>query len=144
MLARLAAVAAVSLALGGGAEAAGYYTFDPDDSGSISFVTPSNNIGCIYTPAGGSTVYVPPDGGPELSCDRVQPSYRRFVLGAAGKAKMITNVGDAGCCGSENPLPYGSTWHLEPFTCSSATKGLTCTRDDGHGFFISKAKTKVY
>lgn len=144
MWARVATIVAVLSALGSGAEAAGIVSFNPDDSGSTSFVMPSGNIGCIYTPAGGSTVYTPADGGPELSCDRVAPSYRRFVLSASGKAKMITNVGDPSCCGGDNSLPYGTTWYLDPYTCTSSTKGLTCTRDDGHGFFISKAKTKVY
>ena len=144
MLARLAAVAAVLMVAGGSAEAGGYYTFDPDASGSTSFVMPSGNIGCIYTPAGGSTVYVPADGGPELSCDRVAPSYRRFVLSAGGKATMITNVGDPSCCGADNALPYGTAWRIEPFICTSETKGLTCARDDGHGFFISKAKVTTY
>jgi len=126
------------------AHASGTMVFDPDASGATFFVTPSQNIGCVYTPVGGSTVYVPEDGGPELSCDRVVPKYLRFVLGASGPANLIDNVGDAGCCTSENPLPYGTKWRIEPFTCESETTGLSCQRDDGHGFFVSKAKVSVY
>lgn len=144
MLARLASAVGLVVMTAGSAGAAGYYTFDPDASGSTSFIMPSQNIGCIYTPQGGSSVYTPPDGGPELLCDRVMPSYRRFILSSSGKAVMYTNVGDQGCCGGDNTLPYGTSWRIEPFTCKSASTGLTCTRDDGHGFFISKAKTKVY
>ena len=66
------------------------------------------------------------------------------LLTGCGKATMITNVGDPSCCGADNALPYGTAWRIEPFICTSETKGLTCARDDGHGFFISKAKTKVY
>jgi hypothetical protein len=126
------------------ASATGTMTFDPDAGGSTSFSMPSGNIGCVYTPEGGSATYVPEDGGPELSCDRVEPTYERFVLGASGEAVIIKDVGDAGCCSSDNPLPYGTTWRLEPFTCASDTKGLRCERDDGHGFFISRAKTEAY
>jgi hypothetical protein len=41
-------------------------------------------------------------------------------------------------------LEYGQTWNIGVFTCISERTGLTCTRGDGHGFFISKAKTRVY
>jgi hypothetical protein len=139
----LAAAAALAFATTG-AEAAGYMTFPTEDSGATTFVMPSGNIGCIYTPAGGSTVYTPADGGPELSCDRVEPAYLRFILAASGAGQTIKNVGDASCCGSANELPYGTVWQLEPFTCVSAINGLTCIRDDGHGFFISKARTQAY
>ena len=116
----------------------------PSDNGQETFVTPSNNIGCIYTPAGGVDVYVPSDGGPELSCDRVEPEYLRFTLGATGAATKLGDVGDPSCCGSENKLGYGQIWRADPFTCISMEAGLACTRDDGHGFFVSKAKTEVH
>jgi hypothetical protein len=123
---------------------AGQQNFPPDGNGLISFVTPSGNIECAYTPEGGTKVHVPADGGPELSCDRVKPSYLRFILGKAGKAKKISNVGDPGCCSAGPKLTYGNTWKKGKFTCISERTGLTCTRGDGHGFFISKAKTSVY
>lgn len=136
---------AVALALtAGAAQAAGYVTFYPDPSGSITFVMPSGNIDCIYTPAGGSGVYVPPGGGPELSCDRAQPIYLRFILGNYGPAQVLSNVGDPGCCGGSYAFPYGKTWRLAPYTCTSSTKGLACKRDDGHGFFISRATIQAY
>lgn len=118
--------------------------FPPDANGLISFVTPSTNIGCAYAPKGGTKVYVPADGGPELSCDRVEPVYLRFVLAKAGKAKKLSNVGDPGCCSDSPKLSYGNTWKKGSFSCVSEKTGLTCTRGDGHGFFISKAKTRVY
>ena len=45
------------------------------------FVMPSGNIGCTYIPEGGTDVYEPVDGGPELSCDRIEPKYLRATLG---------------------------------------------------------------
>jgi hypothetical protein len=144
---RLTFVALAALTLGAApVEAAGLpqSSFAPNEGGQISFTAPSDNIECIYTPKGGGGTYVPEDGGPELSCDRLAPVYLRFTLAATGKAELIKDVGDQGCCGDENPLAYGTEWRQAPYTCDSAATGLTCHRDDGHGFFISKAKTKVY
>jgi hypothetical protein len=140
MLRWLSLVAGVLVA---GAASAEPLSF-PSDNGQETFVTPSNNIGCVYTPAGGTSVYVPSDGGPELSCDRLEPKYLRFTLGATGAATMTQDVGDASCCGSEHTIPYGAVWRADPFTCISMEAGLACTRDDSHGFFISRAKTEVH
>jgi hypothetical protein len=117
--------------------------FAPQPGGQIAFVMPSGNIGCIYTPAGGAPHYVPADGGPELSCDRVAPVYLRFVLGRAGPAAQIGNVGDASCCAAENPLAYGSYWEFDGFYCESANSGLTCLRGE-NGFFVSRKETKIW
>ena len=62
-------------------------TFEPSQGGQISFTTPSDNIECIYTPKGGGGTYVPEDGGPELSCDRLAPVYLRFTLAASGQGR---------------------------------------------------------
>jgi len=61
--------------------------FAPTDQGQVMFDMPSGNVGCIYTPRGGTSFYVPEDGGPELSCDRVEPSYVRVTLGPDSKAR---------------------------------------------------------
>jgi hypothetical protein len=126
-----------------GAAGAGEQRF-ASDGGRVEFSTPSGNIGCTYVPEGGTDVYVPQDGGPELQCDRVDPAYLRFFLHRAGKGEVFDNVGDASCCSAGNVLDYGNTWSIGAFTCISERTGLTCTRGDGNGFFISKAKTRVY
>ena len=133
----------VTLVLIGSSALAAEQTF-PVDSGLIEFTTPSGNIGCTYIPAGGTDVYAPKDGGPELQCDRVAPVYLRLFLYKTGKAQKFENIGDASCCSVENVLAYGNTWKKGALTCISEKTGLTCTRGDGHGFFISKAKIKVY
>jgi hypothetical protein len=109
----------------------------------IEFVLPSGNVGCIYTPKGGVAHYQPVDGGPELSCDRVEPHYVRIVLGPQGKAVLIKNVGDASCCSAEPVLAYGETWKAGPFTCQASTKGLECKRGR-NGFFVSRSRLKVH
>ena len=121
---------------------AGEQKFGPNANGGTEFMAPSGNIGCIYIPAGGTDVYEPEDGGPELQCDRVEPVYLRFILNKADKGKVYENVGDASCCGGP-VLKYGNSTKLGPYTCTSETKGLTCTRGD-HGFFISRKKTKAW
>lgn len=104
------------------------------------FVLPSGNIGCIYTPEGGTDVYVPQDGGPELACDRVEPRYVRAILSARGAGRLLKNVGDPSCCSAGPVLDYGQRWSAGPFSCLSTRKGLACERDDGHSFFLSRAR----
>jgi hypothetical protein len=41
--------------------------------GQITFVMPTHNVECVYTPQGGTATYKPLDGGPGLSCDRRDP-----------------------------------------------------------------------
>jgi hypothetical protein len=115
----------------------------PSEDGVISFSTPAGNIGCTYIPAGGTDVYFPKSGGPELQCDRVEPTYLRFFLHKSGRAERFANVGDASCCSGENILVYGNSWTKGPFRCISARSGLTCTRGKA-GFFISRGKTRTY
>lgn len=118
---------------------------EPDDHGQIAFVTPSGNIGCLYTPRGGTDIYEPIDGGPELTCERVEPDYVTVILGPADEAQRIDDPGEQGCCGDDEALGYGNSLALEGFTCVSEKTGLSCeTEDEEHGFLISKAKIMVY
>jgi hypothetical protein len=103
-----------------------------------SFVLPSGNIGCTYTARGGTEIYRPVDGGPELSCDRVEPSYQRVIMGPRGPGRIYRNVGDASCCDSGPVLSYGQVWRQGPFTCESNEGGLFCRRDDGRGFSMAR------
>ncbi|SIQ38462.1 hypothetical protein SAMN05880582_1011675 [Rhizobium sp. RU20A] len=107
-----------------------------------AFQTPTGNIGCVYTPAGGSRVYMPADGGPELSCDIVQPRYIRATLSARGPGVLSRNVSDQGCCGGF-VLQYGETWTAGPFRCTSERTGLSCERHDGHGMFLSRRRIEA-
>jgi len=117
-------------------------SFPAAANGQIVFVTPSQKIGCTYTPKGGTPVYKPFDGGPELLCDLIEPKYLRVVL-TPKNVRRFNNVGDQGCCDVSNVLAHGSRWSLGPFTCDSAETGLTCKRTDGRGFFIGLKDIKV-
>ena len=119
-------------------------SFAPDANGAVSFHMPSNNIECIFIPAGGTKVYKPANGGPELSCDRAKPVYTRYFLGPSGRATSTTNVGDPSCCGGSNLLAYGSRWVMGPFECASTAAGLRCTRLGDHGFLIRQTNSKLF
>lgn len=112
----------------------------------LVFSSPSGNIECIYTPKGGTATYRPVDGGPELSCDRIEPAYRRVILGPTGPAVLIKQVGDPSASGNLNPVPYGSNWSRGPFACSSTKTGLNCVRagKQPHGFSLSRSEIKIY
>ena len=129
--------------LGLPAQAQSFQTLHADRYGQIEFNTPSGNIGCIYTPAGGTPVYETMDGDAELQCDRVEPSYVRVFIGASGAAEEYDDVGEASCCGIVQKLDYGHVAQMGPFQCLSEQRGLTCGREDGHGFFVSRAQIEV-
>jgi hypothetical protein len=141
-LVTLGFASALSLASVSPADAADR-SFMPDENGQIVFVTPSRNIGCTYIPKGGTEMYKPDDGGPELGCDRIEPKYIRLILSASGKAFIFEMEGDTACCDDVNVLNYGDRWKAGPFTCMSDESGLTCRRKDGHGFFASRNKYTV-
>ena len=138
----VAALGALSL-MGGVALAQQATEFKPDAGGQITFVTPSGNVGCTFTPKGATGVYKPADGGPELSCDRREPKYVRVVM-TPKSVKRFDDVGDRGCCDASNPLPYGARWSHESFVCESANSGLTCKRNDGRGFTISRERVETF
>lgn len=116
----------------------------PASGGQVAFTTPSNNIGCTYTPAGGTSVYRPRDGGPELLCERVAPDYVTVVMGRKGAVRRIDNPGEQGCCSLGQTLPYGQVWANGPFTCQSRKTGLICRRNDGRGFFLSQSGVRIF
>jgi len=117
--------------------------FEADERGQIHFNMPSNNVGCVYTPAGGTDNYETESGEAELSCDRIAPAYVRAVLGGSGKAKRYDDVYDASCCASADVFEYGEVWSEGPFSCISSTTGLNCTRGS-HGFSMSRKAVKAY
>jgi hypothetical protein len=119
--------------------------FTPGEDGQIEFVMPSGNVGCIYTPKGGTDVYMPAGGGPELSCDRIAPRYVNITLGPKGPAVLTRDPGEQSCCGAENVFAYGNTATLGDFICSSSTAGLVCeTADKKHGLCLSRSRTLHY
>ena len=144
LAALLVCVAAPLIAAGAASPSSPPVAIVADADGQIMFTTPSNNIGCTFTPAGGTTVYMPRDGGPELVCERISPRYVTVIMGPKGAVQRIDNPGEQGCCGIGPVLGYGQTWVHGPFTCQSRTTGLTCRHKDGRGFSLNRASIKVF
>ncbi len=117
---------------------------EPKDNGQIEFTMPSGNIGCLYTTAGGTDVYEPRDGGPELICERIEPGYVTVILTATGEAELIEDPGEQSCCGADNIFEYGNTITLEGFVCTSETSGLTCESEDGFGFSMARSGIETF
>jgi hypothetical protein len=118
----------------------------PEANGQITFVMPSNNVDCIYTPTGGTPTYTPENGGPELSCDRAEPSYVNVRLTPDAPALKTPDPGEQPCCSGSNTFAYGNAAHLgDDFLCRSKTTGLVCeTAGKQHGFTISRAKILIH
>ena len=123
----------VALSLSGAAAAVG-----------IDFVTPSRNIGCV-----GDSTFVRCD----ISQTRVKPPPKprscafdwgnAFQLRQRGRARRMC-VSDS-ALGSRRILRYGRTQRFgRSITCWSRRTGLTCRNRDGHGFFLSRARIRLF
>jgi hypothetical protein len=121
----------------------------PASTGASTFRTPSGNIGCLYTPASGSSSV-------GLRCDLVSVSHaprrpkscrlsygRAFTLSGTGKARRAC-VGDTVLDPKARAIPYGTTRHFGPFTCTSRESGLTCRSRYHHGFTLAKARQRLF
>jgi len=80
----------------------------------VDFSMPSSNIGCSYI------AHICRGRGPELSCDRREPSYVYVDLGRTGPAQPTDNLSEQSSCGVGNTLQYGQTWNGGPFTVQSS------------------------
>jgi len=144
MLKLLVAAVTFTALLGAPFAGAKEQSFKPNKQGQIEFQLPSGNIGCLYTPEGGTDVYDPIDGGPEIICDRIDPDYVRVILGPESEAEAEFDPGEQPCC-SGPKLNYDSEVKLDGFICYAETTGLNCQTTSGeHGFLISKAHVVTY
>lgn len=138
---RLAVAAVAAAALSAGASAS--------SSGFVGFRTPSGNIGCGYWKFAGERAGLRCDIGSGL---RPLPTPRVRCDAVWGEAVSMTPTGRAGpgCIGDSmrDPrfpvLAYGKTWSRGGFTCTSRVAGLTCRNLDGHGWFLSRDRSRIF
>jgi hypothetical protein len=111
----------------------------------LFFKTPSRNVACLK-----GTV----QRRSYLRCDilsglRPHPARPRgcnldwgfgYTLNATGHA-VVTCAGDSTNEPGARIIPYGATWKLGPFRCTSRQTGLRCANASGHGFFLSRARS---
>ncbi|MGD0713155.1 MAG: DUF6636 domain-containing protein [Gaiellaceae bacterium] len=117
-----------------------------------NFKLPSGNIGCGYSKFAGETA--------NLRCEIVsmlrplppRPKGCTEAEGVWGRAVGMAPTGRAtGYCISDTVmdpsapvLDYGHTWARGGYKCVSRTSGLTCTNRDGHGWFLSRASSRIF
>jgi hypothetical protein len=117
------------------------------DARLYSFHTPSGNIGCMADNEGGRW---------ELRCDI---SEKEWSGGGAGPDCDLDDGDSLGMLGTGRSywvchgdtvlgqgraLGYGEIWRAGPFTCTSTRAGLTCRNAGQHGFFLSRARYRVF
>lgn len=100
-----------------------------------TFQSPSGNIRCSVSVGPGTK-------GDEFetaaSCDTVDPPESAEVE-RSGTLSECGSSCQSDYEASKTTLAYGSRMTLGPFTCASATSGVTCTTSGGKGFSIAKA-----
>jgi hypothetical protein len=119
--------------------------------------TPSGNIACVYWLG-----TAPPSIGCGIKSGLTSPPTsrrpgcfpaRRIVLRTTGRAQIDRSIcpgepeGDAGPFAYEavaRVLAYGTTWSGGGLRCTSASTGLTCRNEDGHGFFLSRERWRQF
>jgi hypothetical protein len=104
-------------------------------SSAPTFQMPSKNIGCTL----GEGVLVCDvlsglNPEPKKSCELDWTGMEMERLGPA----QPRCAGDTAYVQTARVLAYGESWSSGGFTCESATTGLTCTNEDGHGFSLSR------
>jgi hypothetical protein len=104
-------------------------------AGDQHFQTPSHKIVCGEFPTGGPGAF--------LRCDLLFLNDRAAFLRRTGRGR-ISHVTDAVGVPGAAELPYGTTRHFGPFTCTSRVSGLTCRSPAGHGFSVSRQRRRVF
>jgi hypothetical protein len=117
-----------------------------------AFKTPSRNIGC--------TAYLGPTNKPIMTCslrelDTEPPASPHkcpysnypgdsFHLLGRGRGHWTCSRPSKFGEPSDMILGYGRRWERGPFTCRSRPIGLRCWNLDGHGFFLSRERQKLF
>jgi hypothetical protein len=121
----------------------GLVSVAPASAARVHFSTPSRNIGCI---GDGSllrcdvrqTATKPPPK--PRSCRYDWGNY--FELRPTGRPRRLC-VSDS-ALGGRRILAYGWTLRLGRMSCVARRIGLTCRNADGHGFFLSRERVRLF
>jgi hypothetical protein len=118
----------------------------------LLFRTPSGNIGCVYSAGLG-----PGTVAPTVRCDirsRLRPEPARpkscrldygdsIEVSRHGRASLVCH-GDTAIDPQSRVIAYGRTFRRGGITCTSETRGLTCSNSSGHGFFLSRQRWRIF
>ena len=74
--------------------------------------------------------------------------WHGFELPGTGKGAVTCTGGILYDVGKQRPafvvLPYGQSWTVGVFICSSRVGGVTCRNRAGHGLFISRESWRAW
>jgi hypothetical protein len=122
------------------------------------FRTPSGNIHCDWGYGGNSRAWVrcgirsglkppPPSRGP--GCEQ-RPWFEMNPTGRPRLGPSICPGEDEGDAGpfsggqTAKVLGYGRSWIGARMRCASAFDGLTCRNASGHGWFLSRTRSRMF
>jgi hypothetical protein len=104
-----------------------------------AFRSPTGNIGCMLTDGQARCDIARRSWSPPArpaSCPTVVDFGQGLEMAATGAPRFVC-AGDTVREPKSPVLAYGTSSISGPFECISASSGMTCTRPDGHGFFLS-------
>ncbi len=146
---RVVAVAGVALLAIAGVFVGSWNASAPAAETYVSFQSPSGNAHCTISTEPGEVSFA--------SCElreftgkipkRPADCDLDWVPGASVDAKGRVSVfgcqGDTDVNPSNPKLAYGKSMKSGPYTCTSATSGITCKVKSGRGFLVSKGAIKA-
>ena len=113
-----------------------------------SFATPSGNIECtVGEDAAGSdiecTIFRRSAAMPQFPACPVSRGITVAMLNRGGVEVRCAAPGSR-ATGAQHVADYGVEGRFGGFTCFSATSGLQCRNDSGHGFHLSRKNQSVF
>jgi hypothetical protein len=118
------------------------------DAATAYFETPSRNIACAWFSGYGGVLRcemrsllrpLPPR---PPGCD-VDWGYG-ISMERSGRARVLCAGDTIRRTGSVRILAYGTAWRRGGFVCTSARAGLRCSNASAHGFFLSRARWRIF
>jgi hypothetical protein len=117
----------------------------PSAAGAVEgFQSPSHNIGCVIAANGVRCDIAQHSWSPPPTPSSCPLDYGNGInLGKHGRASF-TCAGDT-VLGIGPVLPYGQTERRGRYRCKSKFAGVLCVnRRNGHGFFLSRQKVRLF
>ena len=123
-------------------------TLPASASALTAFNSPSGNIGCIVGTSYGARCDIKSKDwsrGPRpAGCPKEVDWGQGLIVGRTGKGHIVC-AGDTALSNGGPKLAYGDSKTVGRFKCTSRTSGMTCKNTlNGHGFFLSKQKYRLF
>jgi predicted small lipoprotein YifL len=120
---------------------------EPREIVRSGFFTPSRNIRCEFASD---------QEGQALRCDIIHVRHTPvptqacidawghiFALESTGTVHLLCEINLLDTKGYRQ-LSYGSVWRRGPFACLADLAGLRCANSEGHGFELSRERSKQF